>query len=434
MSLKHRDEKVIWHPFTQHQTISESKGIVKGQGVYLFDESGKSYLDMISSWWVNIHGHCQPTIAAAIYQQALTLEHVIFSGFTHEPAVKLGEELLKILPSNMEKVFYSDNGSTAVEVALKMVYQYWKNQGVARNKFIAFDQGYHGDTFGAMAVGKQSHYFNAYEDLLFNVNFFPYPETWESDNNIEEKERLVLNEIENYLIQFGNETAGIIIEPLIQGASGMRMCRPQFLQALEKLSKSYGVLTIYDEVMTGFGRTGELFSCLSANTQPDIICLAKGLTGGFLPLAATVCSDNIYQAFLGETFSKALAHGHSFTANPLGCAAALASLTLLKSNETQEKIRMIINFNRGKMKVLNATAGIEKIRSCGTVLAFNLKATSTYGSAFSLNLRNRFAERGLLIRPLGNVIYFLPPYCITQQELEWAFKVVIEELEGIKIC
>ncbi|HLB57893.1 MAG TPA: adenosylmethionine--8-amino-7-oxononanoate transaminase, partial [Gammaproteobacteria bacterium] len=300
MSISDRDRATIWHPYTQHQTTPLPLSIVRAKEAYLFDESHHRYLDLISSWWVNIHGHAHPEIAKAIYEQALTLEHVIFSGFTHEPAVLLAEELLQLLPPHFSKIFYSDNGSTAIEVALKMAYQFWRNQGVStRQRFMVFENGYHGDTVGAMSLGKGSQFFKEFDDLLFKVDLFPYPATWIEDNNICEKEEKTLEKIADYLEKYGHETAALIIEPLIQGAGGMRLCRPLFLKKLETLLRTYNILMIYDEVMTGFGRTGNTFACQKAQTQPDIICLAKGLTGGFLPLAVTACREDIYQAFLG---------------------------------------------------------------------------------------------------------------------------------------
>lgn len=432
MTISERDQANVWHPFTQHQNSEVPLAIKRGEGAYLFDEKGNRYLDLISSWWVNIHGHGHPAIAQAIYQQALTLEHVIFSGFTHEPAVFLAEKLLNLLPSTFSKVFYSDNGSTAVEIALKMAYQYWRNQGHhKRRRFIAFENGYHGDTFGAMSVGKKSGFFSQFEDLLFEVDTFPYPSTWINDDEVECKEQQILKNISEHLDQYGSETAALIIEPLVQGASGMKMCRPSFLRELEQIVREHGVLIIYDEVMTGFGRTGDLFACKKSNTTPDIICLAKGLTGGFLPLAVTACSERIYQSFLGDNFTKALAHGHSYTANPLGCAAALASTDLLIQPETLKKIATI-EFTHSKiLNEMSSNLAIHKLRFCGTIAAFDLKLASDYGSETSLKLRQLFLDNGLIIRPLGNTIYILPPYCITAQELKSAYKIVTHELQGV---
>lgn len=427
-TLSVRDQKAIWHPFTQHKTAPLSIPIVRGEGAYLFDAEGKAYLDLISSWWVNIHGHANPMIAKAIYDQALCLEQVIFAGFTHKPAIVLAEKLLALLPEGFSKVFYSDNGSTSVEVALKMAYQYWRNQGENRHRFLAFSGGYHGDTFGAMSVGQSSKYYQAFSDLLFEVDFAPFPATWQNDALCLEKENEALQWIEEYLDQHAEETVAFILEPLIQGASGMRVCRVEFLQNLEKLLHRHGVLMIYDEVMTGFGRTGAFFACEKAKTQPDIICLSKGLTGGFLPLAATVCREEIYQAFLQEDIDHALMHSHSFTANPLGCASALASLTLLNNENTRLQQDQMIRMHQNMLDELESLKGIEKLRQCGTLAAFDVAVETPYGSKLSQKWRSLFMERGLLIRPIGKTIYFLPPYCISQKDLKRAYSDMIEIL------
>lgn len=430
--LSQRDQAAVWHPFTQHQMSSLPLAIKRGQGAYLFDQQGKAYLDLISSWWVNIHGHAHPLIAKAIYEQALRLEHVIFAGFTHEPAVVLAEKLLNLLPAGFSKVFYSDNGSTSVEVAIKMAYQYWHNQGEGqRQRFLAFSGGYHGDTFGAMAMGRSSQFFEHFSDLLFSVDHAPYPATWTGDEQIAEKENQALLWIEGYLQQYHRELAAIIIEPLIQAASGMRVCRSEFLLALEKLARSYNILIIYDEVMTGFGRSAANFACEKAGTHPDIICLAKGLTGGFLPLAVTVCQEHIYQAFLHESINHALVHGHSYTANPLGCAAALASLEILEQQATLQQIRSITATHQEMLAVLSALPGVEKTRQCGTMAAFDIAVNTTYGSKLSQAWRNIFLEHGLLIRPLGKVIYLLPPYCISQEDLRKAYMTVIDVVKKL---
>lgn len=431
-TLSERDHAVIWHPLTQHQMTDLPLSIARGEGAHLIDHAGKHYLDLVSSWWVNIHGHAHPDIAEAIYEQAKTLEHVIFAGFTHEPAVLLAEELLTLLPGSFSKIFYSDNGSTSVEVAVKMAYQFWRNQNESqRTRFIVFENGYHGDTFGAMSVGKGCGWFHHFEELLFKVEIFPYPGTWNHDATVLQKEQQVLEKIAAYLEKWGNETAALIIEPLIQGSGGMNMCRPQFLQKLAELIKSHDILLIYDEVLTGFGRTGDMFACRKSETLPDIICLAKGLTGGFLPLSVTACHERIYQAFLSDNIAQALVHGHSFSANPLGCAASLASLKLLRSAKTQAKIRSIEKVHCEELISLANNTSLEKFRYCGTISAFNVKLTPEYGSAMSIQLREYFLKRGLLIRPLGNVVYLMPPYCVNEEELRRAYKIIQEIMQGV---
>jgi adenosylmethionine-8-amino-7-oxononanoate aminotransferase len=432
MSLSSRDKTAIWHPYTQHKTSLDALPIVSGKGAYLFDDAGKSYLDLISSWWVTLHGHCQPDIAKAIYEQATTLDHVVFAGFTHEPAIALAEKILKLAPPEFTRVFYSDNGSTSVEVALKMAYQYWRNQGKSeRRRFMAFELAYHGDTFGAMSVGRYPTFFSRYSELFFAVDTFEYPATWAHDAATEEKEKQALLKISDYLAQYGHEVCALIIEPLVQGSAGMRMCTPRFLRDLETLIQSYGILIIYDEVFTSLGRCGDYFACRKVATTPDIICLSKGVTGGFLTSGMTLCHEKIYAAFLGDTFATALVHGHSFTGNPISCAAGLASLTLLEKPETQNQLALIEKIHHEELVNVMDSGLIEEPRVCGTIAAFNVSSGFEYGSAKSFEIRRRFNERGLLIRPLGNVIYFVPPYCVTESELRTAYQIVIEELEGV---
>lgn len=417
------DRRHVWHPFTQAKTAPDSVLIRSGKGAVVYGADGKEYLDLVSSWWVNLHGHAHPYIADAIAEQAHKLEQVIFAGLTHEPAVRLAQRLTSLLPGDLNRVFYSDDGSTAVEVALKLALQYWRNLGrPERRRYLAFEGGYHGDTVGAMSVGVSSGFFAPFEDLLFEVDVLPFPETWEGDAAVAEKEARCLSALEAYLDRRGDETAATIIEPLVQGVGGMRMCRAEFLQALVQKLRAAGVLVIFDEVMTGFGRTGDLFACLSAGVTPDLICLSKGLTAGFLPLAATVCRDPIYEAFLDTGFDKAFAHGHSFTANPLGCAAGLASLDLLMKEETRARIAAIEARHRKHMARLAHHPKVTRPRVTGTIAALNVKVEdSGYAAAIGPRLKAFFLENGLLLRPLGEVIYFLPPYCISDSQLDRSY-------------
>ena len=338
MTLSERDKKILWHPFTQQKTAQNNIAITYAKGSYLYGEKGEPYLDLISSWWVNLHGHAHPEIAQKIYEQALRMEHVLFAGFTHESAIHLCEELKEILPPDLKRFFFSDNGSTAVEVALKMAYQYWYNKGKKEKKlFLSFDGGYHGDTFGAMSVGCQSGFHNTFSDLFFKVLSLPYSATWDGDSEVENKEHYVLTVLDTYMKDHENEIAAFILEPLIQGASGMRICRPEFLKKVIERVQQAGILIIFDEVMTGFGRTGSYFALSQIGVTPDFLCLSKGITGGFLPLALTVTRDKIYDAFLSNEWKYAFAHGHSYTANPLACAAAVASLSILKREDTQRQ-------------------------------------------------------------------------------------------------
>jgi adenosylmethionine-8-amino-7-oxononanoate aminotransferase len=295
---------LIWHPFTQAKTDLLPIKVKSAQGVWLTLENDQQILDAISSWWVNLHGHSHPTIAAAIYEQAKTLEQVIFAGFTHDPAEQLADRLLTRLPDSLKAVFFSDNGSTAVEVALKMAYQFWVNQGQKRSSFLAFENAYHGDTFGAMAVGGRSLFTQPFEDLLVEVDFIPFPETYWDDPRVEETERLSLCILEKKLESNPDRYAAILIEPLVQGAAGMRMCRPEFLQQVVQCCRDWNTIVIFDEVMTGFGRTGDWFACIKAAVSPDIICLSKGLTGGFLPLSVTIATEEIYQAFYSNDITN----------------------------------------------------------------------------------------------------------------------------------
>jgi len=316
MTLTERDLKVIWHPYTQMKTAMPPVPIVRGEGACLFDENGKKYIDAVSSWWVNIHGHAHPYIAQKVSEQLRKLEHVIFAGFTHEGAVELAERLLEILPANQQKVFYSDNGSTAVEVAIKMCLQYWHNKGQNRTKILAFKNAYHGDTFGAMAVSGRSAFTAAFDSLLFDVEFIDLPDK----ENITNLQSLISN--------LSHQTACFIFEPLVQGAGGMLMYEARYLDELMAHCRNEGVLMIADEVFTGFGRTGKAFASNHVTEQPDIMCFSKGLTGGTMALGLTTCTQQIYDAFLSDDHLKTLFHGHSFTANPVAIAAALASLDL----------------------------------------------------------------------------------------------------------
>lgn len=426
------DKRHVWHPFTQAKTALPPIPINRASGAKLYAEDGREFIDLVSSWWVNLHGHAHPDIANAVAKQAQTLEQVIFADFTHAPAAGLAEKITSILPGDLNRVFFSDDGSTAVEVSLKLAHQYWRNKGEIRKKFIAFDGGYHGDTVGAMSTGAASGFFDAFKPMLFPVDFAPYPETWEGDTDVEQKERSSLNAIEKILTDNPGDIAAIIIEPLIQGAGGMRMCRPEFLQALQALAKEKNVLVIYDEVMTGFGRTGDLFACRKARTQPDLICLSKGLTGGFMALSLTVARDDLYDAFWDDSLDKAFLHGHSFTANPLGCAAGLASFDLLTADSCQQRIRGIEALHRSRMLPLNAHPKAHKARVMGTIAALDIKTDdSGYGAGIGPFLKKSFMDRGLLIRPLGNVVYLLPPYCIEDDELNRAYDVIEEVLHKI---
>ena len=420
-TIKERDREVIWHPYTPMKAWPEAIAIVRGEGVYLIDEDGNRYIDAMSSWWVNLHGHSHPYIAQKVSEQLLVLEHCIFAGFTHEPAVRLAERLLKILPQGMRKIFYSDNGSTAVEVAIKMSLQYWNNKGIKKKKLVALENAYHGDTFGAMAVSGRSIFTEAFSDLLFDVDFIPFPGEGTGAESIAALENI---------LQKG-ETAAFIAEPLIQGSAGMCMYSPEVLEQYFRLCKKYNTLIIADEVMTGFGRTGPLFACDHIQTTPDMVCLSKGLTGGSMPLGITACTQDIFDAFYDDDRTKMLYHGHSFTANPTICAAALASLDLLLMDSCTENRARIVKAHAGFAESIRTNASVATIRQTGTIIAIELKTDSpSYHSSLRDVLYRFCLEKKILIRPLGNIIYLLPPYCISNEELNYIYDCIREFLIG----
>jgi adenosylmethionine---8-amino-7-oxononanoate aminotransferase len=407
-SLSNRDKAHLWHPLTQHKLSPDMLAIVKAKGTILYDENGKEYIDGIASWYTSMYGHCNPYIINKITQQMQQLDHVIFSGFTHEPAVKLSEALIRILPGNQQKLFFSDNGSTATEVGIKMALQYHHNLGNNRKVMMAFEEGFHGDTFGAMSVSGLSVYNGAFEDHFIEVVRIPVPT---GKNNKE-----VLISLKNKIA--AHNIAGFIYEPLVQGAAAMKMHDPEGLNELLQVCKENEILCIADEVMTGFGKTGKNFASEYIPTQPDIICLSKALTAGVLPLAVTSCTQQVYDAFYSEDVSKGLFHGHTYTANPLACTAALAGIELLVSEEIQQDIQRVMNLQANFLKSLNGHPKVKNLRQLGVILAFELDVEmERYG-----NMRDRlfkfFMDRGVFLRPLGNTIYILPPFVISNGELE----------------
>ena len=422
--LLEKDKQYVWHPFTQMKTADAPLEIVKAEKTTLYAADGKTYIDCNSSWWVNVHGHGHPYIGKAISEQFSKIDHVIFAGATHPKAVELAERIINKLPKNhFQKVFFSDDGSTAVEVALKMAFQYWFNKNEPRKRILALDGAYHGDTFGAMAIGQRG-YFNApFEHFFFDVDQLEFPT---AEN---EKELLII--AENLFKT--NEFAAIILEPIIQGSAGMKTYSIQWLNDLVKLAKKYDVLVIFDEVMTAWGRTGKLFAMNHCEVVPDIVCLSKGLTGGVLPLGLTVTHNTIYNAFLSDEKSKALLHGHSFTGNPIVCAAACASLDLFEKETTWENIETICELNIQFTEQIKSHHSIKEIRLCGTILAIELQTGegNTYFSSIRDKAYNYFLKKGLLIRPLGNVIFINPPYSITKEELHKIYQEITNFLSII---
>jgi len=403
VSLEELDRRYVWHPYTQHATAPAPIPIRRAEGAVLIDTQGREIIDAISSWWVTLHGHAQPEIAEAIARQAKELEQVIFAGFTHEPAAELAAALVEKLPRGLTRVFFSDNGSTAVEVAIKIALQYWQNRGQPRAQIAALDHAYHGDTFGAMSASARGLFTEPYNSHLFEV--VRLPETAITD-----------------------QLAAVIVEPLLQGAGGMRMWSEATLRAIRDQTTENGVLLIADEVLTGFGRTGPLFACERAGVVPDIICLSKGLTGGFLPLGATVAREAVFEEFQSTDRRHTLFHGHSFTANPIACAAARASLALL-NDESADRRAAIERAHRAHLAKIAEHPCVTAPRVLGTVAAFNL------GGAGYLNPvggdLSRFAlERGVLLRPLGDVVYVLPPYCTTDAQLDQIYGVIREFLDA----
>ena len=420
MTLQERDKNTVWHPFTQLKTAPLPISIVRGEGSYFYDDKGKRYIDAIASWWVNVHGHCHPYLTKKISEQLQTLEHTLFSGFTHEPAVQLAERLLKRLPFNLSKIFYSDNGSTAVEVALKMAFQYWSNQSISRTKVIAFENGYHGDTFGGMSVGARNVFNQPFSKLLFDVIHIPVP--------VMGKEQETINALQTALQH--NDIASFIFEPLVQGGGGLIMYHAHILDELIKRCRAKNVITIADEVMTGFGRTGKFFASDFLEHKPDIICMSKGLTGGVMPLGATACARFIYDAFLTDDKMKTFFHGHSYTANPTACSAALANMDLFDLPEAFENVERISQSHNLFLQKIKSHKTLIEVRQLGTIIAFEIKTTEQthYLNSLAEYCSEFFISRGIILRPLGNVVYVLPPYCISNQDLEYIYNSIEEFL------
>lgn len=419
----------IWYPFTIMKKAPVPLKVASGDGLWLELEDGRHIMDCISSWWVNIHGHGHPKIAESIAEQAQRLEQVIFANFTHEPAEELSERLTDELPGNLNRVFFSDDGSTAVEVAMKMAYQYWRNRGQERKKFICFEGAYHGDTFGAMSAGSRSVFTDVFKDLLFDVEFLPYPETWIGDTTVGDREDEIIHRLETMLDEHPETYAGIMIEPLVQGAGGMRMCREDFLQKLHWVNRQFDTLLLFDEVMTGFGRTGDWFASRRSQVEPDLICLAKGLTGGFLPLSVTVASDEIFEAFNSADPMKTFWHGHSYTANPIGCAAALASLDLMYEHEPV--FTDMESWHREHLLELRDHSRLKHHRVTGTIAAMDVinEEKEGYLNPIADFIKENCVDKGLLLRPLGNVLYLMPPYCTTRDELAEMYDGITELLD-----
>jgi len=424
MNWIERDKNHVWHPFTQIQTAPDPIVVVAAKDTRLFAEDNTAYIDVNSSWWVNVHGHGNSHIGEAISRQFNVLDHAIFAGATHPKAIELAERICTKLPQQLSKVFFSDDGSTAVEVALKMAFQFWSNRGIHKKRIVAIDGAYHGDTFGAMSVGQRGYFNKPFEHLFFDVDFIDFPEHG--------KENVSLNQLET-LLNTG-DIAAVIVEPLVQGSAGMRMYSSTFLESLCKLTKQENALLIFDEVMTGWGRTGKYFAMNHLDSVPDIVCLSKGLTGGVLPLGLTVATQEIYNAFLSDDKLKALLHGHSFTGNALACAAACASMDLFEEEFTWKNITRIELAHARFLKQLTSFNCVRSVRQLGTIAAFDIHVDeeSSYFSSVRDRIYNFYLSHEILLRPLGNVVFFNPPYCITNEELEHVYQVTLNLLNDFE--
>jgi adenosylmethionine-8-amino-7-oxononanoate aminotransferase len=421
--LSAKDKSFIWHPYSSLEGKDENIVIESAKGIYLHTSDGRKIIDAVSSWWVNLHGHSNTYLAEALTRQALELEHVIFAGFTHKPAIVLAERLLSILPDKQRKIFYSDNGSTAVEVALKMALQFWHNKNIKKKKIIAIEGAYHGDTFGAMSVSGRSIFTNPFSPFLFDVEFITFPSPGKEAESLQQFSDLAKS----------GEVAAFIYEPLLQGTAGMRIYSKEVLQSLLCEAKKHDVLCIADEVMTGFGRTGKLFASLYVNEQPDIICLSKGITGGTMPLGVTSCNEKVAEVFRSEDKLKTLFHGHSYTANPLACAVSNASLDLLLKEECLRSIADIEEDHLLFCEKIKGHKNVIRVECLGTILSIELRSKEETG--YLNKLRDEcyqfFLNHNILMRPLGNVVYMLPPYIITRAEREIIYASILKLLNTL---
>ena len=417
------DEQFVWHPYTQMQLVPRAIGVERGEGAYLYLTDGHRIFDSISSWWVTLHGHAHPKIARAIAEQAAKLEQVIFAGFTHEPAARLAKKLVEITPEALDKVFFSDDGSTAVEAAIKMCLQYWKHVGEDRKEIIAMEHAYHGDTFGAMSVSARGPFTAPFNEFLFEVRRmpFPTPPLDAEDTAFSSEEMKFLDALRSAART--DRAAAFIYEPLLLGSGGMLTWRASVLEAALKIAKEFGILTIADEVLTGFGRTGTMFASDHVSHKPDLMTLSKGITGGFLPMGVTMASSKIFEAFLSTDRARTFFHGHSYTGNPISTAAALASLDIFETEPVKERIAAIASTHAALAPNLAAKHHL-RLRQIGTIVAFEPMESAGYLSRKSLEWGSRALEMGLLLRPLGDTIYFLPPYSATRDDLEFAYDTV----------
>jgi adenosylmethionine-8-amino-7-oxononanoate aminotransferase len=422
MVTSSRPPSPIWHPFTQHALRPSLPKVVRAEGAYLITEDGNKILDAISSWWVITHGHCHPKIVAAIKTQAETLDQVIFAEYTHDAAEQVAARLIALTPQSLQHVFFSDSGSTSVEVALKMALGFWRHTGEARHRIVVLEHSYHGDTIGTMSVGARGLFTDPYESLLFDVERIPFPAIGRDDATLEAFDAICRR----------GQAAALLIEPLVLGAGGMLMYSPKVLAALRQLCTDHNVLFIADEVMTGWGRTGSLFACEQARVSPDIACYSKGLTGGSLPLAVTLCSHKIFMAHYAADRRRTFFHSSSYTANPIACAAALANLDIWETEPVRERIAALAEHQAQQLERFRQDPRCENVRQTGTIAAMDLKATDAgYLAQVGLQLQAAFRDSGVLLRPLGNTIYILPPYCVTANDLDLIYGTVSNALDSL---
>ena len=426
--MMQRDLEVIWHPCTQmkdHETLPLIP-VASAKGVYLYDFDGNKYIDAVSSWWVNLFGHSNPYINEKIKEQLDTLEHVLLAGFTHKPAIELAHKLVNITPQALQKVFYVDNGSSAVEAALKMSYHYHLNRGKRKPVFRSLTKSYHGETIGALSVGDVSLYKETYEQLLIQNMQVSVP-----CNQSQEAAQTALYDLEKVLKADADKIAALIVEPLIQGAGSMHMYHPDYLEGARRLTKAYDVHLIADEIMTGFGRTGRMFACEHANISPDFMTLSKGLTGGYLPLSVVMTTDEIYQAFYCDyNEHKAFLHSHSYTGNPLACVAALATLDIFEKSDVLGENRKKSDYIKEKLKRFDTLENVKEVRQQGMVTAIELEGYQA-SERIGLKVYTYALKQGVLLRPLGNVIYFMPPYIITYEEIDTMISVAYEGIKSL---
>jgi adenosylmethionine-8-amino-7-oxononanoate aminotransferase len=425
----------IWHPFTNAALDPDPVPIVKAEGVFLYTAEGRQIIDAISSWWVNLHGHANAKIAAAIAQQATKMEHVIMAGFTHEAAEEFAERLREWVAAPLAHLFFSDDGSTAVEVALKIAVQHFSNQGRREKcEIVALVNGYHGDTTGAMSVSDDSPFTNPFQAMLYPVHRVHSAYCFRCPVGLRRETCRIdcVNQFEALLNERGETIAAVILEPLLQAAGGMIVHPVEFLQKIRALCSKHDVLLIADEVLTGFGRTGKMFACDLAGVVPDLMCLSKGITGGFLPMGATLCTDRVYEAFVSSNKMHTFYHGHSYTGSALACAAANASLKIFSEEPVFERIATIAKINAERLEAIRKMHQVADTRNIGTIGIVELNTTDAgYLSAMKPKLYRYFLERGILLRPLGNVVYVLPPYIIEPEQLHRVYDTIVEAIETL---